>query len=196
MKDQLRPGLTIFGLLTVLTGVFYPLIMTGLSNVLFPSQANGSLLQLDGEVVGSKLIGQYFTGEQYFWGRPSATSRSPYNAFDRQTLTGSAGSNFGPLSQSWVNAVRDRAAFMRKDNASNTGLIPIDLVTASGSGLDPNISVAAAIYQVPRVSHARSLSEATVRALVEQFTEYRQYGIFGEPRVNVLMLNLALDEIK
>ncbi len=196
MKDQFRPLLTIFVLLTVLTGVIYPLLVTGLSHVFFPSQANGSLIQQGGIVVGSRLIGQNFTTQEYIWGRPSATANSPYNAYDGKTLTGSAGSNLGPLSQAWVDAVQNRLAFLRKADASNTGLIPVDLVTASGSGLDPNISVAAAYYQVPRVARARGLSEEAVAALVDQFIENRQYGLLGEARVNVLMLNLALNSIK
>jgi K+-transporting ATPase KdpC subunit len=196
MKNQLRPLLTIFVLLTVLTGVIYPLLITGLSQVFFPSQANGSLIQQGGKLVGSKLIGQNFAGDKYFWGRPSATSSSPYDAYNSKTLTGSLGSNLGPLSQTLVNNVKSRVDFLHKADASNINLIPVDLVTASGSGLDPNISVSAAYYQVPRIASARGLSEAFVTALVERFIENRQYGIFGEPRINVLMLNLALDGIK
>jgi len=196
MKNQIRPLLTIFVLLTILTGGIYPLLVTGLSHIFFPSQANGSLIQQGGIVVGSELIGQNFTAQEYFWGRPSATSGYPYNAFDGKMLTGSAGSNLGPLSQSWVDAVHERVALLHKVDASNNRPIPVDLVTASGSGLDPNISVAAAYFQVPRVSRARGLSEEAVAALVDQFIENRQFGILGEARINVLMLNLALNGIK
>jgi K+-transporting ATPase KdpC subunit len=196
MKNHVRPLFTTFVLLTVLTGLIYPLLVTGLAQVLFPSLANGSLIQQGGKVVGSKLIGQNFSGEKYFWGRPSATSNSPYNAYDGKTLTGSSGSNLGPLSQTLVDTVQARVDFLNKAEAPNTRLIPVDLVTASGSGLDPDISVSAAYYQVPRVASARGLSEEIVLALVDKFIENRQYGLFGEPRVNVLMLNLALDGIK
>jgi len=196
MKNPFRPLLTIFALLTMLTGCIYPLLVTGLSQVFFPSQANGSLIQQGGIVVGSRLIGQNFTAQEYFWGRPSATANSPYNAYDSKTLTGSAGSNFGPLSQAWVDAVQIRLAFLHKADSSNKRPIPVDLVTASGSGLDPNISVAAAFYQVPRVARVRGLGEEAVAALVDQFIENRQYGLLGEARINVLMLNLALNGIK
>jgi len=196
MKNPFRPLLTIFALLTMLTGCIYPLLVTGLSQVFFPSQANGSLIQQGGIVVGSRLIGQNFTAQEYFWGRPSATANSPYNAYDGKTLTGSAGSNFGPLSQAWVDAVQIRLAFLHKADSSNKRPIPVDLVTASGSGLDPNISVAAAFYQVPRVARVRGLGEEAVAALVDQFIENRQYGLLGEARINVLMLNLALNGIK
>ena len=196
MKNQFRPLITVFVLLTVLTGVIYPLFVTGLSQVFFSDQANGSLIQQNGKVVGSKLIGQFFSGDQYFWGRPSATEGSPYTAFDGKKLTGSSGSNLGSLSQTLFNAVQNRVKALIKADPGNTTLIPIDLVTASGSGLDPNISVSAAIYQVPRVARARGLSEETVMALVDQFIENRQFGLLGEPRINVLMLNLALDDIQ
>jgi K+-transporting ATPase KdpC subunit len=196
MKNQFRPLITVFVFLTVLTGVVYPLFVTGLSQMFFPLQANGSLIQQNGNVAGSKLIGQFFSGDQYFWGRPSATEGSPYTPFDGEKLTGSSGSNLGPLSQTLVNTVQNRVETLLNADPGNTTLIPIDLVTASGSGLDPNISVSAAIYQVPRVARARGLSEETVIALVDQFIENRQFGLLGEPRVNVLKLNLALDGIQ
>lgn len=195
MKNQIRPMLVLFILLALVTGVIYPLLVTGLSQVLFPFQANGSLININNKLVGSQLIGQDFTGAQYFWGRPSATSGKPYNAFDQAALTGSSGSNLGPLSQSLVDTVQARVYALHNSDAGNLLPIPIDLVTASASGLDPHISVSAAYYQVPRVARTRGMSEASVFALVDQFVEDRQFGLLGEPRVNVLMLNLALDGI-
>ena len=196
MKKEIRPLLTLFGLLVVITGVIYPVLVTGLSQAFFPFQANGSLVQQNNKVVGSELIGQDFTGDKYFWGRPSATSGQPYNAFDSENLTGSSGSNLGPLSQTLVDSVQDRVNFLKEVDPGNPLLIPIDLVTASGSGLDPHISVSAAIYQIPRIARSRGMNVAEVKALVDQYTENRQFGILGDPRVNVLMLNLALDGIK
>ena len=196
MKNLLRPIFTLFVFLTIVTGVIYPLLVTGIAQVLFPYQANGSLIKHEDKLIGSKLIGQDFTGPQYFWGRPSATSGTPYNAFDQATLTGSSGSNLGPLSQTLFDLVSGRVEFFQSADPDNQSLIPVDLVTASASGLDPHISVDAAYYQVHRVALARQLSEEKVTALVDQFTEKRQFGLFGEPRVNVLMLNLALDGIK
>ena len=196
MKIQLRPLFTIFGLLLLITGVLYPLTVTGLAQLFFPFQANGSLIKINGQEVGSKLIGQDFTGEGFFWGRPSATSTNPYNSFDQASLTGSSGSNLGPLSTTLVNNVQTRVDILHKIDPSNTSLIPVDLVTASASGLDPNISVAAAYYQIPRVAQAQGISEVVVTKLVDQYTEDRQFGILGEPRVNVLSLNLALEGIK
>jgi len=196
MKNLLRPVITLFAFLTIVTGVIYPLLVTGVSQVLFPSQANGSLITHEEKLLGSKLIGQDFTGPQYFWGRPSATSGTAYNAFDQANLTGSSGSNLGPLSQSLFDIVKGRVEFFHSSDPENQSLIPVDLVTASASGLDPHISVDAAYYQVHRVALARHLSEEKVTALVDQFTEKRQFGLFGEPRVNVFLLNLALDGIK
>lgn len=196
MIKQIRPIFTLFALLTLLTGVIYPFIVTGLSQVFFPFQSNGSLIEKNGKLVGSKLIGQNFESEQYFWGRPSSTNGSAYNAFDQESLTGSMGSNLGPLSQSLVTIVQARVETLQNADPSNAKLIPVDLVTASASGLDPHISVSAAYYQVPRIALSRGISEADVTALVDQFTERRQFGFLGEPRVNVLMLNLALDGIK
>lgn len=196
MKTQFRPLATLFGILALITGVLYPLTVTGLAQLIFPFQANGSLVKVDGQVAGSELIGQDFSGEQFFWGRPSATSTHPYNAFDQEALTGSSGSNLGPLSQVLVDNVQERINTLMKVDPGNTDLIPVDLVTASASGLDANISVSAALYQVPRVARVRGLDEATVIALVNQYTENRQFRLLGEPRVHVLLLNIALEGIK
>ncbi len=187
MKNQLRPALTIFALLTIITGVVYPLLVTGVSQVLFPSQSNGSIITVNGKAAGSELIGQQFDDPSYFWGRVSAVD---YKA------DLSSGSNYGPMNPALLEAVQARIDALQTADPDNTLPIPVDLVTASASGLDPHISVAAALYQVHRVAAARGLSEADVQSLVEQNTEGRQFGIFGEPRVNVLLLNLALDGIK
>jgi K+-transporting ATPase ATPase C chain len=169
---------------TVLTGIAYPLVVTGLSQALFKDQANGSLIVQDGKIVGSSLIGQPFSEPRYFWGRPSATSPVPYNG------AASSGSNQGPTNPALIDAVKERVSrFEAKP-------VPVDLVTASGSGLDPHVSPAAAEHQVARVAKTRSLPEQKVRDLVAQHTEGRQLGILGEPRVNVLRLNLALDAAK
>jgi potassium-transporting ATPase KdpC subunit len=196
MKTQLRALFSVFGLLLLITGVVYPLMVTGLAQLIFPFQANGSLIKTNGQVMGSELIGQDFTGAGYFWGRPSATSTNPYNAFDQASLTGSSGSNLGPLSQTLVNNVQTRVSSLQAIDAFNSALIPVDLVTASASGLDPDISVEAAYYQISRVAKARGLSEVKVTELVNQSTENRQFGLLGEPRVNVLILNLALEGLK
>ena len=196
MFHQIRPALVLFALLTILTGVLYPLTVTGFAQDAFPNQANGSLIERDGAPIGSGLIGQDFTAPGYFWGRPSATSGSPYTPFDAQALTGSSGSNLGPLSQVLVDTVQERVKVLQAADPGNPLPIPVDLVTASASGLDPHISVAAAYYQVARVARARGLDKTEVVALVDQYTEDRTFGFLGEPRVNVLLLNLALDEIK
>lgn len=175
-------------LLTLLTGVLYPLLITAIAQ-LFPKQAGGSLIERDGRVVGSVLVGQPFTQPQYFWGRPSATSPQPYNP------QGSGGSNQGPLNPALVEAVKQRIAALKQADPDNAAPIPVDLVTASASGLDPHISIAAAQYQLARVARVRGLEVAQVNALLEQHSEGRQLGFFGEPRVNVLELNLALDEL-
>jgi K+-transporting ATPase ATPase C chain len=190
MRSQLRPAIVSIAIFTLLTGILYPLVITGIAQVIFPHQANGSLIVQNGQVVGSELIGQSFDDPRYFWGRLSATSPFPYNA------AASAGSNLGPTNPALAEEVNARIAALKAADPTNLSPIPVDLVTSSGSGLDPDISVAAALYQVPRVAKARGLSEEVVRALVDRFTEGRQFGVLGEPRVNVLELNLALDEIK
>lgn len=176
-----------FAALTVLTGVVYPLFISVIAQVAFPRQANGSLIQIDSRTVGSELIGQSFTRPEYFWGRLSATGPVPYNA------AASGGSNYGPLHPDLKKAAEARIAALQAGGAPTKG-VPVDLVTASGSGLDPHISPAAAEVQVARVVAARRMSEDTVRKLVREHTEGRQLGILGEPRVNVLRLNLALDQ--
>jgi K+-transporting ATPase ATPase C chain len=187
MKNQIRPALTIFAMLTIITGVIYPLVVTGISQIIFPSQSNGSIIAVDDKAAGSELIGQQFDDPKYFWGRVSAVE---YNA------DLSSGSNYGPLNPALLEAVRARIDALQAADPDNTLPIPVDLVTASASGLDPHISVAAALYQVQRVASARGLSEADIQSLVEQHTEGRQFGVFGEPRVNVLLLNLALDGLQ
>jgi K+-transporting ATPase ATPase C chain len=189
MKQQIRPALTMLLILTVLTGLVYPLAVTGLAQLFFPDQANGSLIVHNGKVIGSKLIGQYFDKPEYFWSRPSATSPFPYNA------AASGGSNLGPTNPALIEAVKARAAALRAADPGNDLPIPVDLVTASGSGLDPHISPAAALYQLKRVARARGLNDDTVLTLVTQHTEGRQFGLLGERRVNVLQLNLALDAL-
>lgn len=188
MMDQARPALTMLLLMTALTGLVYPLTVTGLAQVFFPDQANGSLIVREGKVIGSKLIGQYFDRPEYFWGRPSATSPFPYNA------GASGGSNLGPTNPVLIEGVKARIVALRAADPGNDALVPVDLVTSSGSGLDPHISPAAAQYQIRRVARVRGLDEAVVRDLVVQYTQGRPLGVLGEPRVNVLLLNLALDE--
>ena len=186
----LRPALVLFLLLTVLTGLLYPLLVTGLAQLLFPHQAAGSVLTRDGHMVGSRLIGQSFSDPRYFWSRPSATTPQPYNG------TASTGSNLGPLNPALLDAVRTRIAALHAADPDNHSPVPVDLVTASGSGLDPEVSVAAASYQAARVARARGLAPERVQALIAQHTEGRLLGVLGEPRVNVLELNLALDALK
>lgn len=190
MLEQLKPAIMMLLFLTVLTGLVYPLGITAIAQLLFPYQANGSLIVKDGHVLGSSLIGQPFDDPKYFWSRPSATSPYPYNA------TASAGSNLGPTNDALITAVRGRIDALKAADPGNTARVPVDLVTASGSGLDPHISPAAAEYQLQRVARRRGMDEQIVRRLVSEQTEGRQWGIFGEPRVNVLMLNLALDAQK
>ena len=196
MLKQLRPAIVSLLLFTLITGVIYPLVVTGIAQVIFPSQANGSLIIKDGKPVGSELIGQSFDAPKYFWGRLSATSTFPYNAFNAENLTGSSGSNYGPLNPALIQMVQARIDALKAADPTNTAPIPVDLVTASGSGLDPHISVAAALYQLSRVAKARGMSETDVHALIDKYTEGRQFGFLGEPTVNVLELNLALDAAK
>ncbi|HEX7213387.1 MAG TPA: potassium-transporting ATPase subunit KdpC [Methylomirabilota bacterium] len=187
MMAHLRPALILLILLTLITGVAYPLLVTGIAQAVFPYQANGSLIVRDGKVMGSALIGQPFDDPKYFWGRPSATSPYGYNAGS------SSGSNLGPTNPAQITAVQGRVDALRAADPDNKAPVPVDLVTASSSGLDPHITPAAALYQVPRVARERKLSPDALRALVEQHTEGRQLGFLGESRVNVLALNLALD---
>ena len=187
MFKLLRVSLLMLLVMTVITGVLYPLAVTGVAHVAFPHQADGSLIVHDGHVIGSRLIGQPFDDPRYFWGRPSATSPQPYNG------ASSSGSNLGPTNPALADAVRQRIAALHAADPGNTQPVPVDLVTASASGLDPEISPAAAQYQLARVARARHLDVARVRQLVAAHTQGRWLGLFGEPRVNVLALNLALD---
>jgi K+-transporting ATPase ATPase C chain len=185
--SELRPALVVFVLLSLLTGILYPLVVTGVGQVVFARQANGSLLQVGDRIRGSRLIGQPFSSARYFWGRPSATSPQPYNG------AASSGSNQGPTNPALESAVNERIAALRAVDPENTARVPVDLITASGSGLDPHISPSAAEYQVARVARERRVLPEEVRALVRQATRGRTFGILGEPRVNVLALNLLLD---
>jgi K+-transporting ATPase ATPase C chain len=188
MKTLIRPAVVLFVLLSVLTGLVYPLLVTGLAKAAFPAQASGSLLRnRDGQVIGSSLVGQNFSSPGYFWGRPSATSPMPYNA------ASSGGSNQGPLNAALVDAVKGRIDALKAADPMQKADLPVDLVTASASGLDPHISIAAAQFQAARVARLRGLGDEAVRTLIAAHTEGRWLGLFGEPRVNVLELNLALD---
>jgi K+-transporting ATPase ATPase C chain len=177
-------------LFTILTGMIYPLAVTGISQLIFPGKANGSLIKKEGKVLGSELIGQPFSDPKYFWSRLSATGPYAYNA------GASSGSNYGPLNAALLDAVKKRVQDLKAADSLNTKPIPVDLVTASGSGLDPHISIAAALYQASRIARNRGLNEAQVRSMIDQYTDGRQLGFLGEPGVNVLKLNLALDELK
>ena len=193
--QALRPAIVLFVLLSVITGIAYPLVTTGIGQWLLPAQANGSLITKDGKVIGSSLIGQNFTEPKYFWGRPSATGPYPNNA------AASSGSNLGPLNPALADAVKARVAALKSADLEITGQentlpVPVDLVTASASGLDPEISPAAALYQANRVAKARGLSVDVVQVAITANTKDRQWGVFGEPRVNVVMLNIALDNFK
>jgi len=190
MRSQIRPALMLLLIFTILAGLVYPLAVTGIAQLIFPRQANGSFILNNGQVAGSSLIGQPFDDPKYFWGRLSATGPYPYNA------AASSGSNLGPANPALLDEVNARIAALKAADPGNTQPIPVDLVTSSGSGLDPDISVAAALYQLPRVSRARGLSESSVRSLLDKSTQARQFGFLGEPRVNVLELNLTLDSIK
>jgi K+-transporting ATPase KdpC subunit len=188
--QQTRSAALVWLFLTAITGLIYPAVVTGIAQVAFPFQANGSLLYNHGQLTGSALIGQPFSAPQYFWSRPSATSPYPYNA------AASAGSNLGPTNPELLARVKGRVAALQRSQPESNRLIPVDLVTASGSGLDPHLSPAAALYQVDRVARARGLSAYKVTGLVAQHLENRWFGILGEPHVNVLELNLALDDLK
>ncbi|SFF54863.1 K+-transporting ATPase ATPase C chain [Duganella sp. CF458] len=187
MISTIRPALVLFGVLTIACGMAYPLAVTAVGSLAFPSQAGGSILEVDGKPVGSALIGQQFTSPRYFWGRPSATGPMPYNA------NGSGGSNQGPLNPAYTDAVRARVEALKAADPGNPAPIPVDLVTASGSGLDPEISLSAAEYQARRVAAERRIAPQQVQALIAEHASGKVLGIFGEPRVNVLALNLALD---
>jgi K+-transporting ATPase ATPase C chain len=189
MKALIRPALSLFVVLTAITGVAYPLAVTGVAKLAFPSQAAGSLILKDGKPVGSALIGQGFVDPKYFWSRPSATSPMPYNAAN------SGGSNQGPLNPALVDAVMGRVEALKAADPGNVAPVPVDLVTASASGLDPHISVAAAQYQAARVARVRGLAPDAVQALIARHTEDRLHGVLGEARVNVLELNLDLDAV-
>ncbi|WP_334108625.1 potassium-transporting ATPase subunit KdpC [Methylobacillus sp.] len=189
MKAIVRPALVVFALLTLITGTVYPAIVYGIGKAFFSGKAEGSLIESNDKIVGSRLIGQNFTSPGYFWGRPSATSPYPYNA------AASSGSNQGPLNPDLAEAVANRKAALLEFDPNNTLPIPVDLVTASGSGLDPDISPAAAYYQAARVAQARGLKETQILALIKDHTQARQFGVLGEPRVNVLEINMALDRL-
>jgi len=190
MFAQFLPAVRMLVVLSVLTGVAYPLLVTGVAQLVFPREANGSLIESGGKSVGSTLIGQPFSDPKYFWSRPSATSPQPYNAM------ASSGSNLGPRNPALADAVKDRVKALHDADPGNGAPVPVDLVTASASGLDPEISLAAAEYQLPRVARARAIPDEKLRALVAANTSGRTLGVLGEPRVNVLSLNLALDHMK
>ena len=190
MRALIRPALVLFLILTAITGIVYPLLVTGIARVLFPVQAAGSLIVSDGRLVGSRLIGQSFSDPKYFWSRPSATTPQPYNGL------ASGGSNLGPLNPALADSIRPRIEALRAADPGNRAPVPVDLVTASASGLDPEISLAAARYQVARVARVRGVPAAAVHALLAAHAHGRFLGLFGEPRVNVLELNLALDRLR
>ena len=189
MRSLLRPAAVLFLFFTVLTGFLYPLAITGIAQAAFPHAASGSIVSRDGKPIGSSLIGQNFSGPKYFWGRPSATSPQPYGG------TASTGSNLGPLNPALTDGIKGRIQALRAADPGNIALVPVDLVTASGSGLDPEESLAAALYQVPRIARARDLPAQSVRTLITAHAQNRWLGVFGEPRINVLALNLALDDL-
>jgi K+-transporting ATPase ATPase C chain len=190
MSTLIRPALVLFLVMTLLTGIVYPLTVTGISQTFFSEQAAGSLVTVDGHAVGSRVIGQSFSDPKYFWSRPSATSPQPYNA------VASSGSNQGPLNPALLDAVKTRVEALKAADPANTLPVPVDLVTASGSGLDPDISIAAARYQAARVARVRGLAPQAVRSLIDAHARGRLLGLIGEPRVNVLELNLALDAFR
>jgi potassium-transporting ATPase KdpC subunit len=189
MVRHIRPALLMLLFMSLITGVLYPLLVTGIGQVLFPSKANGSVIEKNGKAVASTLIGQQFTSPGYFWSRLSATGPFPYNA------AASTGSNYGPLNPALLKAAKDRVDLLHSADSNNTRPIPVDLVTASGSGLDPHISIAAALYQIPRVARERNIPEGRLHELIDEHTDGKDLGILGEPGVNVVKLNLALDDI-
>jgi len=193
MLRQIRSALVVLLIMSLITGVAYPLLVTGVAQLVFAKEANGSIVVRNGQAVGSVLIGQNFDAPKYFWGRPSATGPLPYTAFNAEKLTGSSGSNYGPTNSALTDAVKARIDALRAIDSTNDRPVPVDLVTASGSGLDLQISPAAAEYQAARVAKARGLPEPRVRELVSLHTTPRSFGVLGEPRINVLELNLALD---
>lgn len=186
---QIKTALLLLILMTILTGLIYPGVVTLFAQLICSWRANGSLLEVNGKIIGSKLIGQSFTDDKYFWSRPSATTPYPYNAAN------SSGSNFGPSNPGFITAIKDRVTVLRKASPGNNDLVPVDLVTASGSGLDPEISPLAAYYQVTRIAKARKIPENSVKMLIHKAINQRTFGVLGEPRVNVLLLNLALDNL-
>jgi K+-transporting ATPase ATPase C chain len=190
MLKELKSAIAVFALLATMTGLIYPLVVTGIAQVAFPHQANGSLIEKGGTLIGSELIGQSFSDPKYFWGRTSATAPYPHNA------AASSGSNLGPTNPALLDNTKSRIQALKEADPAQMAAPPVDLVTASASGLDPHISPAAAEYQVPRVARARHLDPQTVQRLAAEHTELRQWGILGEPRVNVLKLNLALDGLQ
>jgi K+-transporting ATPase ATPase C chain len=190
ISRQLRTALVLLGIMVLLTGIIYPLFITLIAQIVFPHQANGSMIAGDDKYIGSELIGQQFDQEGYFWGRPSATQPAPYNG------SSSSGSNYGPSNRELLGGIQKRIDALKRADSENVMSIPVDLVTYSASGLDQHISRAAALYQVPRVARQRHISEGELQEIVNRFTEGRQFGFLGEPRVNVLQLNLSLDEIK
>jgi len=190
MSSIIRPAIVLLLIMTAITGIAYPLVVTGIAQVVFPRQAGGSLIEKDGKAIGSRLIGQSFSDPKYFWSRPSATGPYPYNA------AASSGSNQGPLNPALTDAVKSRIEALRAVDPTNTAPVPVDLVTASASGLDPDISVAAANYQAARVARVRGLTPEAVRSLIATHARGKFLGVIGEPRINVLELNLALDALK
>jgi K+-transporting ATPase ATPase C chain len=189
MRSLIRPAVVLFLFFTVLTGVLYPLVITGIAQAAFTQAASGSILMRNGKPIGSRLIGQSFSDPKYFWGRPSATSPQPYAG------TGSTGSNLGPLNPALTDGIKGHIKALRDADPGHTGLVPVDLVTASASGLDPEESLAAALYQMPRIARLRSLDPQALQTLIGAHAKGRWLGLLGEPRVNVLELNLALDRL-
>lgn len=194
MFRQLRPAIMSLFLLTIITGLAYPMLITGIAQIIFPNQANGSLIQKDGHTLGSHLIGQPFDDPRYFWSRPSATSATSDFPLPSYNAANSSGSNLSPTNPALIDAIKTRITTLQNADPTNTRPIPVDLITASGSGLDPHISIAAAEYQVPRIARLRKIAENDLQQLIATHTSQRDFGLLGEARVNVLELNLALDQ--